>query len=146
MAQTYYQYRAYIKERFNINTKPKAFLVVRTFTIRRDLLTTSNSQFNVSEIPSNVNEGDIFVLYEPNGTVMYYGIITALEDYSITCSQIQSFYKGQWIYDTHSTTSLEGEIAYLLAKYSDGFQKGSTYQDMLSITHEYIKEPIEEEE
>lgn len=142
MAKTYYQYRAFIKDQLNLNTSPKAFLVVRSFTIRRDLLTSAKSKFKIMDIPSNVNEGDIFVLYNPKGTIMYYGVISSIDEDSLQCSQIQSFYKGLWICQNYPTTSLEGEVAYLLGRYSDGYQKNSTYRDMMQYQEKapiYIK-------
>lgn len=134
-----YDYRCFVKDQLALNTTPKAFMLVRSFKIRRDLLTTANSEIEVAEIPSNLNNGDVLCLYKPNGTIIYYGIVTSFSDTKIKCSQIQSFYKGNWVYETHSTTSLEAEIQYLLTKYSNGQMKNSTYTDSL-VAQE--KQPI----
>lgn len=124
-------YRAYIKDQLNINTLPKAFLEVRAFTVRRDLLTSVNSTFTCVEVFSNINEGDILCLYKPTGEVIYYGVITQISDAEITCNQIQSIFNGLWVYDTYPSSFIEDEVAYLLEQYAHGFQKDSTYQDML---------------
>lgn len=124
-------FRAYVKDKLNISNSPKAFLDITSFTIRRDLLTSANSNFNTLSIPSNINEGDLFVLYKEDGTIYYYGIVNEIGTNEIQCTQIQSFYKGLWIYDTYPTTSLEAEISHLLSDYANGYLKGCTYQDTL---------------
>lgn len=128
---SYYLYRAFVKDQLALNSLPKAFLTINSFNIKRDLLMTSNSEFTVYELPSNIDEGDIFVLYNPQGQIMYYGIISSIEDLKIQTSQIQSFYKDQWVYDTHPSDNLETEIQYLLNQFANGYQKGSSYQDLL---------------
>lgn len=126
------EYRAYVKDQKAINQKPYAFLVVTAFTIRRDLLASATSSFDVLEIPSDVSNGDLFVLYNPKGQVIYQGIITLIEEYSIECSQIQSFYKGNWLYHQYPQEgTIEGEFAYLLGQFAHGYINGSSYQDTL---------------
>lgn len=129
--KTYYQYRAFIKDQLSLNSLPKAIVTVLSFDIRRDLLTTANSSFKVLDISENINNGDILALYNPQGKVIYYGIISAIEDGTIETEQIQSFYKGEWVYDVYPSNYLETEIQYLLNRYANGYQKGSTYQDTL---------------
>lgn len=124
-------FRAYIKDKLDITASPKAFVDVVSFTIRRDLLTSVNSSFYLIEVTSNINEGDLFVLYDDKGKVYYQGIICAINTGEIQCNQIQAFYKGLWIYDTYPTSSLEGEIAHILSDYSQGYLKGCSWQDTL---------------
>ena len=126
-----YQYRCYIKDQLDLEALPKAFLRVDTFDIRTDLLTNATSSITVLEMLSDVDEGDVLVLYDPKGTTLYTGVITAIEDKTIECSQMQSFYRGTWIYDTSPQTYLEEEIADILQDYADGKMKGSTYVDGL---------------
>ena len=129
--KTYYQYRAFIKDQLSLNSLPKAIVTVASFEIRRDLLTTANSSFTVLDISENINNGDILALYNPQGKIIYYGVISAIEDDTIETEQIQSFYKGSWVYDVYPSDNLETEIQYLLNRYANGYQKGSTYQDAL---------------
>lgn len=126
-----YQYRCFVKDQLDLEASPKAFLVADTFTVKPDLMTNSTSTINVQEMPSNVNIGDVLVLYGPKGQFLYNGVIKSIDDLRITCSQMQSFYKGLWIYNTHPSTSLEEEIAYLLGQYAQGKIYGSTYTDSL---------------
>lgn len=139
-----YQYRCYVKDQLDMTSTPKAFMVVDTFDIKTDLMTNANSTINVMEIAQNINNGDVLVLYDPKGQFLYNGVIKSIEDNKITCSQMQSFYKGIWIYNVHPSATLEQEIAWLLGQYAQGKIYRSTYTDTLiaqrlgGITIDYI--------
>ena len=126
-----YQYRCFIKDQLDLEAAPKAFMVVDTFDIRTDLMTNAKSTINVMELASNINEGDILVLYDPMGNFLYNGVIVSIQKKRIGCSQMQSFYKGTWIYNVSPQSSLEKELAVLLQDYADGKLYGSTYTDAL---------------
>ena len=126
-----YQYRCFVKDQLHLTDAPKSFMVVDTFDVNTDLLTNSTSKITVTETPTNVNEGDILVLYDPKGTFLYNGVITSFDDKTINCSQMQSFYRGAWVYQTSSQTYLEQEIATILGYYAQGKMKGSSYTDTL---------------
>lgn len=129
--QNIYPYRCYIKDQLNLTDPPKAFLRVDNFNVKTDLLTNANSTINVLDTSSNINNGDILVLYDETGQTLYQGVIKSIEDMSIQCSQMQSFYKGNWIYNVHPSSSLEEEIAYLLEQYAQGKMYGSSWTDPL---------------
>lgn len=139
-----YQYRCYIKDQLALTDPPKVFMRVDGFDIKTDLLTNSNSTITVLDTADNVNNGDVLVLYDPKGTTLYQGVVKSMEDKKITCSQMQSFYKGTWIYNTHSSTTLEQEIAWLLTQYKNGYIYKSSYRDTLvaqrlgGITVDYV--------
>jgi len=125
-------YRCYIKDQLNMTDPPKAFLKVDSFTVKTDLMTNANSTIRVFEMASNVNNGDVLVLYDPHGTTLYQGVVKSISDNNITCSQMQSFYKGDWVYNVHSSSAtLEEEVAYLLGEYASGKMYGSSYTDPL---------------
>lgn len=126
-----YQYRCFVKDQLDLEASPKAFMVVDTFTVKPDLMTNSTSTINVQELSSNVNIGDVIVLYDPMGMPLYNGVIKSIDDKKITCSQMQSFYKGTWIYNVYPSATLEEEVAYLLGQYAQGKIYGSTYTDGL---------------
>ena len=126
-----YSYRCYIKDQLNLTDPPKAFLRVDNFTIKTDILTNANSTINLLETSSNINNGDILVLYDETGTTLYQGVIKSIEDKRVQCSQMQSFYKGDWIYNVYPSSTLEQEIAYLLGQYSQGKIYGSSWVDPL---------------
>lgn len=126
-----YQYRCFIKDQLDMTAPPKAFMIVDTFDIKTDLMTNSNSTINVLKNTSNVNNGDVLVLYDPMGTTLYTGVIKSIDDRKIICSQMQSFYKGLWIYNVHPSATLEQEIAWLLGQYAQGKIYRSSYTDPL---------------
>lgn len=129
-----YQYRCYVKDQMDMTALPKAFMRVDTFKVKTDLMTNAKSTINVLDIKSNINNGDVLVLYDPKGTTLYQGVIESIKDNQIICSQMQSFYKGLWIYNVHPSAYLEEELAYLLGQYSQGNIYQSTYTDPLVAT------------
>lgn len=139
-----YQYRCYVKDQLNLTNSPKAFMVVESFDVKRDLVTNAVTTLNVFETAKNINEGDVLVIYNPYGESLYQGVITSIENRTIRCSQMASYYKGLWIYNTYPSNTLEEEIAYLLGEYSQGKIFGSTWADPLvaqrlgGITIDYI--------
>ena len=139
-----YPFRCYIKDQLHLTDAPKSFLRVESFDTKTDLMTNANSTINVVDVSTNINNGDILVLYDPRGTTIYQGVIKSIQDKQITCSQMQSFYKGNWVYNHHSSSTLEEEIAYLLTQYSQGKMYGSTWTDTLvaqrlgGITVQYV--------
>ena len=140
-----YQYRCYVKDQLYLTDPPKAFMIAENFSISEDKLTNATSQITVLNLNDNINNGDILVLYDPMGTTIYQGVITSIEtetyEYTIVnedfkkatinCSQMQSFFKGTWIYNIHASDYLETEIAYLVGEYAQGKLYGSTYTDPL---------------
>jgi hypothetical protein len=129
--QDIYVYRCYVKEQLSLESKPKAFMKVKSFTIRNDLLAKANSTIYVDEVTSNVNNGDVITLYNPKGKQLYNGIITKIEDNKISCSQMQHFYSGKWVYYTSASSYLETEIYTILSNYAQGKMYNSTYTDSL---------------
>lgn len=121
-----YQYRCFIKDQMKMWEKPKAFLRVDSFTVRTDLLTKATSEITVIEVASNINNGDVLVLYDPTGETLYTGVITSIDEKKISCSQIQSFFKGTWIYTQGNDTSrsdgyLERELRNVFLYYIRGY-------------------------
>lgn len=126
-----YQHRCYVKDQLHLTDPPKAFMTVGTEDIKRDLVTSAVTTLTVLETAGNINEGDVLVIYDPYGTTLYQGVISSIEDTTIRCSQMASIYKGLWIYNTHSSNTLEEEIAWLLGQYSTGKIYKSTWTDPL---------------
>lgn len=124
-------YRACIKDSKNINFLPKAYLKVYSFTLARDLLASKKTTINVDSISDDIIEGDIIIVYTSSHFKVYTGVISRIEQNRITATQMQSFYKGTWIMDNYPGDYLEEEIEYLIKRYSEGYQKNSTYQDTL---------------
>ena len=126
-----YQYRCFIKDQLDMSSPPKAFMVIDTFTLQEDKLTTSNSTITVLDMPTNVNEGDVVVVYNPTGLFIYQGVIKSISELTLKTSQIQSFFKGMWIWNNKPQTYLEDELRLLFKDFCDGKLYGSTYTDNL---------------
>lgn len=126
-----YQYRCYIKDQLDLEAPPKAFMRVDNFDIKRDTMTKSNSTIYVMDTATNVNNGDVLVVYDPMGTNLYEGVVKSMEGNKIICSQMPSFYKGLWIYNVSPQDYLEHEIAVLLQNYANGQIYRSSYTDTL---------------
>lgn len=130
--ETYYQYRGFIKDQLDLEAKPKSWILTKSDTDIEDLLTKATSTINVQEVPSNVNEGDILVLYTPKGYVYYQGVVNKISGTKITCSQMASFLKGTFnksICNHLTATSLEGQIKEVIEDYFTGVYFGTDYVD-----------------
>lgn len=116
-------YFGYIKDCNDIANKPKAFVRVSTngtSTIKEDLLASAKSSFSVLEIPSNINNGDIFSVYDNKGVLWYTGKITSYGNNNITCTQIQSILSGLWLCSNPSGTTIETQLKQIV----DGLLSG----------------------
>lgn len=125
------QWRGYVKDRLDLKSKPKAYLNVRTATNKLDLLTSANSSFSVLEMPTNVSNNDILLVYDDKGNKKYQGVIKSIneDELTIETNQIQSILKGQWVYNIVNTGTLEESLLNALVEYCNGQMKGSSYID-----------------
>lgn len=143
-----YQWRAFIKDQFDLSGWPKIFLKLKNFIIRNDLLTTANSVLYFYDISledrMSINEGDIIAVYDPYGEIFYEGVITQInmpskslnenddnseKDYSIEVAQMQHFYAGTTLYSVDPKSYLEDEIKSIYSTYASGAIPGSSYVD-----------------
>lgn len=131
-SSTNYHYRAYVKDAKSINSLPKAFLIIRYGTISEDLMANTTSYFTVMEVPEDINNGDVMVVYNPKGRPLYAGVIKQIEKDSITTTQMTSFYSGNCVFENITTaTTIESEAAGILQKFANGYVSNSPYQDTL---------------
>ena len=108
------QYRIYVKDGLDLGGMAIANVQCTAFSIERDLLTTATSRFEVLEMPGNIKNGDVLGLIDPYGTIVYNGVIEAIED-DITCRQMLSMFNDKWIWrDPTSETTIEGKIASII--------------------------------
>lgn len=130
------RWRAFIKDQLDLNGKPIAFVDVLSFDVAEDLLTSATSTFNCLSVSDNISNGDILVLTNPQGIIRYSGVITSISDTTIQTSQIQSFFKGTWLYDLPSDSQTDLETIFLNAfnRYCSGEMKNSTFTDELVKT------------
>lgn len=113
----------YIKDCNNISNRPKSVVRVSTngtSTIKIDLLSSAKSSFSVLSIPSNINNGDIFSIYDRKGKEWYTGKITSYGDGKITCTQSQSILSGIWKCENFPSQTLEEELKQIVDKLISG--------------------------
>lgn len=130
------RWKAFVKDQLDLNNKPIAFLDVVSFDVAEDLLTSATSSFDCLSAPDNISNGDIFVLTNPQGIIRYSGVITSISGVTIQTSQMQSFFKGTWLYDLPSESQNDLENIFLNAfnRYCSGKMKNSTFTDELVKT------------
>ena len=132
-------YRAYVKNALALNEKPTMFFRVNNATFGEDLLTSKTSKFEVIENTSGVESSDVFFLLNDSGQVVYMGVVDSVEDKTINTSQMQSFYKGLWLYQQYSSAaSLEAEVAKVTEDYASGKIYGSNAIDSLMLAEKGI--------
>lgn len=107
------QYRIYIKDGLDLGGMAIANVPCTSFSIDRDLLTTATSRFEVLEMPKNIKNGDVLGLIDPYGTIVYNGVIEAIEE-DITCRQMLSMFNDKWRWYDPSETTIEGKIANII--------------------------------
>lgn len=111
-------YKAYIKNCLDLNGLPEAYVTVQSGSPSGDILTRASSSFEVlGKTPDEVKLGDIFCLYDTNGTVIYQGVISGLEydkesdSTSVDTDSIYSYFNMNWFYRTFQEDTLEHEVA-----------------------------------
>lgn len=92
-------WRGYVKDQLNLENVPKAFLKIKSFSIKEDLLTSATSSFDCVEVKDNISNGDILIVADETGITKYLGVINSIDENTINTTQIQSIYKGNWLYD-----------------------------------------------
>ena len=86
-------WRGYVKDQLNLENVPKAFLKIKSFNIKEDLLTSATSSFDCVEVKDNISNGDILIVADETGITKYLGVINSIDENTINTTQIQSIYK-----------------------------------------------------
>lgn len=139
-------YRAFVMQYSPTDTlwHSIAWLRVLSFNVNQDALARATSTFKVMEVPENVSIGDVMQVRFPDGSNLYAGVIDKIEDTTITCSQLVSLLKGEWVYqtrpdksqgtsdggDTVQTWGLVHEIGQVIWDYCKGLTYNNGTQDM----------------
>lgn len=105
-------YRLFFKKLTDIDGKSLASSEFRVlnFSINRDLLTKQTSKFEVLNIPSAIENGDIIEMYDNYGTILYCGIVTLIEDSKITAEQIYGLFDDNWLWNNPRLSSIEATL------------------------------------
>lgn len=111
-------WRGYIKDQFNLEAKPKAFVKIISNSIKEDLLVSATSTFECLEVSSNISKGDVLVVLDSHSKKKYCGVISTIEETTITTNQIFNIYAGNWIYDLPSYIGVGDNKSWLFERYT----------------------------
>ena len=87
---------------------------VKSFTLKRDKLTKCVSKFDVLEVPSAVEIGDVVGMYNSYGTIVFLGVVDLIDDTTISADQIYALFDDNWLWNRPSTASIEGCLEDIL--------------------------------
>lgn len=121
-------WHGYVKDQLDITSKPKAFLRIRSCSIREDLLTSTTSSFNCLEVADNISNGDILLVTDETGKKMYLGVISSIEEQTISTYQIQHIYAGTWLYDLPNIVGVGDDKLWSFEKYDYLIDKSKSYE------------------
>lgn len=114
--EKYNNYRLFFKNLTDIEGKSLSSpqLRVRNFTVRRDLLTKQTSSFEVLQMPTAIQSGDIVGMYDAYGTIVYLGIVNQIKDNTIDAEQIIGIFDDTWLWNNPRETTIEETIKTIL--------------------------------
>lgn len=110
-------YRVFVKSALDLSGVAIANEICTSFTIKRDLMGSVVSTFEVVAIPDNISEGDVLGCIDPYGTVVYNGVIQSISD-NIQCQQMLSIFDDNWKWYDPPETTIEGKIEHII---NEGF-------------------------
>lgn len=96
----------------NSITSPQ--LAVTSYTVKRDLLTKATSSFDVIEVPSAIESGDVVGMYDAYGSIVFLGIVDQINGNTVTAEQIYGLFDDEWIWNDPSEATLEETIQTII--------------------------------
>ena len=122
-------WRGYVKDQLDLENVPKAFLKIKSFRISEDLLTSATSSFECVEVNENISNGDILIVADEKGITKYLGVINSINEKTINTTQIQSIYKGDWLYDLPNIVGVGDDKLWQFDEYDYLIEEGKSYKD-----------------
>lgn len=109
-------YRGFIKTINNLSGLPigNSDLRVRNISIRRDILTSATSEFEVLGIPDEAEIGNVFGCYDEYGKIIYVGVISNIDDNTIQTNQIISLFNDKWLWNDPQQVTIEQTVRAIL--------------------------------
>lgn len=116
MSQFNNSYRLFFKKLTNINghSITSNQLRVRNFKLDRDTLRKTSSSFAVLEIPNAIENGDIVGMYDSYGTILYLGVVTALNTNVVESGQIIDIFDDTWLWNNPRETTIENTLKTII--------------------------------
>lgn len=108
--------RAFYKKRRGISDNAIGQSIVISYSIKDDLLTKPLSDFTLDQIPSLVEIGDVMIVYEDNGNVLFRGVINSLDqdNRTLSCGNMLSLFDDKWLWNIPSEASIEETIQAII--------------------------------
>jgi len=121
MSQFNNKYRLFFKKLTDLAgsslTSPQ--LVVTSYTVKRDLLTKATSTFDVLEMPTAIESGDVVGMYDAYGSIVFLGTVEQINGNTVTAEQIYGLFDDDWLWNNPAKSTLESTIKTIL---TDDFQ------------------------
>lgn len=90
-------------------------LRIRSFNLTRDLLKKTSSTFNVVEMPTAVEVGDIVGMYDEYGTILYYGVVNSIQTNSVQTNQILDIFDDNWLWHNPRKATIEATLEDIIS-------------------------------
>lgn len=116
MSQFNSRYRLFFKKLTDIAGRSisSSQLRVKSFRLDRDLLKKTNSNFEVLEIPSAVENGDIVGMYDIYGTILYLGVVSYVNNTTVEAYQIYDIFGDEWLWQNPKKTTIEQTLLSII--------------------------------
>lgn len=101
----------YIKDRYQMLSGINCAIKVFTAEIDEDLMQRKISKINTEKVPDAVMIGDIAVLLSPMGKRIYQGIVSEIEENSISCREMNAYFDTPFL--MHANTNVRMDTAYM---------------------------------
>lgn len=89
-------------------------LKVTSFSLNRDLLKTTSSNFEVIQVPQAIENGDIVGMYDDFGIILFLGVVSSIEDNTIQANQIIDIFNDNWLWHNPKLTSIESTLKNII--------------------------------
>lgn len=103
------RFRAYFKGRYRLLFEPYAQAPLTSYNINVDAMAKATSTLTFAQIPNAVIHGDVVIVADQYGNVIYKGVINEIDQNTLTCYEIEFLFS-----DTIKRTSLEIKQRYNL--------------------------------
>lgn len=98
-------FRAIIYQRSELNGSQVADIGIVSASIKEDKTQKANSKITCQKIPTSVNINDLLLIYNNKGIFVYWGVITGIDDKTITCSQFESLWNDNEMIVAQTSTN-----------------------------------------
>ena len=116
MQQFNKNFRLFFKKLTDLTGKSLASTEFRVlnFEIKRDLLTKATSRFEIINVPSAIEVGDVVGMYDSFGTIVFEGIVNLIEDNTVQAEQMYDIFNDTWLWNNPQQATIEETLKSIL--------------------------------